>query len=311
MLFQHGGVNIAAHGVGLQHVTPVNPANRRGAGSFQEHRDRDRHADPDRRGNADEGNQKAHQGQDGQIRAKAADVATLVRDAVSHMRTPTIVGFLGRGEPDLTVVNDRILKALGLPAAAPREWLAPGERRPRRGMLRGLFSGGTLCDEAMLIATQHLGPIHSNIPLDPGWALGPDLRYEGHLMIDFGDDRLTQGRAHPMIDWTLRLERLAEEAADPACAVVLLDVVLGYGSHDAPAGVLVPAIRDARARARADGRDLAFVVSLTGTSGDPQGLEATAAALQEAGASVHLSNAAAARTASALVDVSALVERTA
>ena len=241
----------------------------------------------------------------------AADVATLVRDAVGHMRTPTIVGFLGRGEPDLTVVNARILSALGLPSAPPREWLAPGERRPRHGMLRGLFSGGTLCDEAMIIAAQSLGPIHSNIPLEPGWALGDDLRSEGHVMIDFGDDRLTQGRAHPMIDWTLRLDRLAEEAADPTCAVVLLDVVLGYGSHEAPAGVLVPALRDARARARADRRDLAIVVSLTGTSGDPQGLEATALALQEAGASVHLSNAAAARTAAALVDASALVERTA
>ncbi len=129
-------------------------------------------------------------------------------------------------------------------------------------------------------------------------------------MIDFGDDRLTQGRAHPMIDWTLRLDRLAEEAADPSCAVVLLDVVLGYGSHDAPAEVLVPALRDARARARADGRDLGVVVSLTGTSGDPQGLDATALALQEAGASVHLSNAGAARAASALV-APVLVERTA
>jgi FdrA protein len=232
----------------------------------------------------------------------AAEVATLVRDAVSRMRTPTIVGFLGRGESDLTVVNGRILSALGQPSLDAPEWSAPGERRPRQGKLRGLFSGGTLCDEAMLIAAELLGPIHSNIPLDPAWALGPDLRDEGHVMIDFGDDRLTQGRPHPMIDWTLRLERLAQEAADPACAVVLLDVVLGYGSHDAPASVLAPALRNGRERAAAAGRDLAVVVSLTGTEGDPQGLVATARALQETGASVHLSNAAAARTAAALVE---------
>jgi FdrA protein len=232
----------------------------------------------------------------------AAEVAAVVREAVSRMRTPTIVGFLGRGEADLTLVASRVLSTLGKPPVDPLEWPAPGERRPRPGMLRGLFSGGTLCDEAMLIAVDLLGPIHSNIPLDPAWALGPDLRGPGHLMIDFGDDRLTQGRPHPMIDWTLRLERLADEAADPACAVVLLDVVLGYGSHDAPADVLAPALRAARERAAGDGRDLAAVVSLTGTSGDPQGLEATARALQDAGASVHLSNAAAARTAASLVE---------
>lgn len=232
----------------------------------------------------------------------AAEVASLVRDAVSRMRTPTIVGFLGRGEVDLTVVASRVLSALGRPLVDPPEWPAPTERRPRPGMLRGLFSGGTLCDEAMLIAADLLGPIFSNIPLEPDWALGPDLRAPGHLMIDFGDDRLTQGRPHPMIDWTLRLERLAEEAADPTCAVVLLDVVLGYGAHEAPAGILVPALHAARERAAVDGRDLAVVVSLTGTAGDPQGLEATARALQEAGASVHLSNAAAARTAASLVE---------
>lgn len=235
----------------------------------------------------------------------APDVAALVRDAAGRMRTPTIVGFLGRGEGDLTAVTSRVLGALGLPPVEPPEWPAPTERGSRPGALRGLFSGGTLCDEAMLIAVDVLGPILSNIPLDPKWALPSDLRAAGHLMIDFGDDRLTQGRPHPMIDWTLRLDRLAAEAADPACAVVLLDVVLGYGSHDAPAAVLTPALREARERASADGRDLAVVVSLTGTAGDPQGLETTARALQDAGASVHLSNAAAARTAASLVERSA------
>ncbi len=232
----------------------------------------------------------------------APDIASVVRDVVGRMRTPTIIGLLGRGEADLTTVGGRILTALGRPVADPPDWPAPGERSPRRGKLRGLFSGGTLCDEAMLIAADLLGPIHSNIPLDPAWALDADLRYDGHLMIDFGDDRLTQGRPHPMIDWTLRLDRLAEEAADPECAVLLLDVVLGYGSHDAPASVLAPALREARKQASAAGRDLAVVVSLTGTTGDPQGLEATARALQETGASVHLSNAAAARTAAALIE---------
>jgi FdrA protein len=232
----------------------------------------------------------------------AADVAKQVREVAGRLHTPTVVGFVGRGEDDLTTVASKVVAAAGGPRLEPPEWPAPYQRRPRPGALRGLFSGGTLCDEAMVIAVEALGRVASNIPLEPGWALAADLRSAGHVMIDFGDDQLTQGRPHPMIDWSLRLERLAVEAADPSCGVVLLDVVLGYGSHEAPAEVLAPAVRAARQLAASDGRDLGVVVSITGTSGDPQGLAATARALQEAGASVHLSNAMAARAAVALVN---------
>ena len=112
--------------------------------------------------------------------------------------------------------------------------------RPRAGALRGLFCGGTLCDEAMLIASAELGEVRSNIPLRPDWALAASLRWSGHSMVDFGDDALTQGRAHPMIDPSLRNQKLADSLADPATAVVLLDVLLGHGSHPDPVGELVP-----------------------------------------------------------------------
>ena len=158
------------------------------------------------------------------------------------------------------------------------------------GPLRGLFCGGTLADDAMLIAAETLGDIRSNIPLRDDLALGSDLRHDGHLVIDFGDDGLTQGRAHPMIDPSLRMERIATEAADPTCGVLLLDLVLGYGAHADPAGELVDAIRAARTAARDGGRVLPVVVSVTGTEGDPQGLTATCETLAAAGASVFLSN---------------------
>jgi FdrA protein len=142
-----------------------------------------------------------------------------------------------------------------------------GERGARA--LRGLFAGGTLCFEAMVIAAQRLGPIQSNVPLQPELRLAPLLRAaSGHAMIDFGDDELTAGRAHPMIDQSLRIERLAIEAADPAVAVILLDVVLGHGAHPDPAAELGPAIAAGRARGSA-----AFVVSLIGARSDPQGLD--------------------------------------
>ena len=123
--------------------------------------------------------------------------------------------------------------------------------------LRGLFCGGTLADEAMLVAEATLGGIRTNIAHSPDLALGADLTDPGHVVIDFGDDGLTRGRAHPMIDPTLRMERIAGEAADPTCGVLLLDLVLGHGAHPDPAGELADAVRSARATADADGRGAA------------------------------------------------------
>jgi FdrA protein len=222
----------------------------------------------------------------------ADTVAAAVRAHAATRATPVVFALLGPGQPDLTAAVEDVLRRLDHPVPDP--WPAwSQDAAQRQGALRGLFSGGTLCDEAMLIAAETLGAIRSNIPLRPDWALPPDLdAAQEHAMIDFGDDALTQGRAHPMIDGSLRLERLAAEAKDPACAVILLDVVLGHAAHPDPAAELAPAIA---------GTDKPVVVSLTGTDGDPQGLAAQAAALHGAGAAVFRSNAAAARHAVSLV----------
>jgi FdrA protein len=220
----------------------------------------------------------------------APQVADLIHEAARRLTTPTLFALLGAGQDDLTAAVENALTALGVPIP---EWPSlPFPQTPASGLLRGLFVGGTLCDEAMLIAAAALGPIRSNIPLRPEWALGPP----GHSMIDFGDDEMTRGRAHPMIDPTLRLERLAAEAADPSTGVLLLDVVLGYGAEPDPSALLAPAIEAARAD-----RDLPVVVSLCGTTADPQDRERQSSALQAAGAAVFFSNAAATRHAIALI----------
>lgn len=232
----------------------------------------------------------------------APEMASRVRDAAAGLGKPVVLALLGPGHDDLTSASEKALAAAGFvapawpelaPASAPAAAPAPG------GLLRGLFSGGTLCDEAMVIAAERLGPIASNIPLEAAWALpGDPLRAElpaGHVMIDFGDDRLTAGRPHPMVDSTLRLERFVAEAANPDVAVVLLDVVLGHGTNPDPAAELAPLIE------RAAGR-VAVVVSLCGTASDPQSWERQARRLQAAGAWVFLSNAAAARYAVTLVE---------
>jgi FdrA protein len=162
------------------------------------------------------------------------------------------------------------------------------------GAIRGLFSGGTLCYEAMAVVAGVVGRVASNIPLRSEWRLADPNRSEGHTFVDFGDDAMTEGRAHPMIDPGLRNERFRREAADPETGVVLLDVVLGYGAHPDPAGELVPLVE--RALADRPG-GLSVVVSLCGAAGDPQGLDGQAATLRAAGALVIRSSAQAARLA--------------
>ncbi len=221
----------------------------------------------------------------------------IAADVTSYARTTdkdVVVGYLGVGRPDLTATAAAVAESLGREWRPPRSW---GILRPRpsgRGgrAIRGLYSGGTLCDEAMIIVAQACGPVASNIPLAGHPALDDSLTAAGHTFIDFGDDALTAGRPHPMIDGSLRLDRLRTELADPDVGVVLLDVVLGHAAHPDPAAELAPVIADA---------STPVVVALVGTRDDPQDLERTADRLAAAGALVHASNAEAARSAVDLV----------
>ena len=229
-------------------------------------------------------------------------VDALEADAVG-LGKPVTWAILGPGRPDLTTVVESLVAGSGAP---PPEWPSRVADRPAApvegpaaavGSLRGLFCGGTLADEAMVIAAEYLDGIRSNIAMPPGLELGPDLLHDGHLVIDFGDDALTRGRAHPMIDPALRLQRITAEAADPTCGVLLLDLVLGHGAHPDPAPDLAATIISARRVAADGGRELPVVVSLIGTDADPQGWSRCADLLADAGATVLLSNADATRYA--------------
>lgn len=212
----------------------------------------------------------------------AASVAEMVRRAAAECSTPVVITFMG--ETTLEEGAGEVLEALGRPRPDYESWEAP-TRGHRSGSVRGLFAGGTLCAEARHLAIPLLGEI------------GTREKDDGHTFIDYGDDEYTQGRAHPMIDQTVRAERLAATGQDESIGVVLLDVVLGYGAHADPAGELAPIIQ------RVVNAGAAVVVSLCGTSGDPQGRDAQATALNDAGASVYLSNSAAALEAVRLATI--------
>ena len=221
----------------------------------------------------------------------AASVAATVSGHADRLDKPVLFALLGPGRPDLTATARAVVEAVGGTWTAPEHWTGTVPAGRPGGALRGLFAGGTLCDEAMLIAAESLGRIVSNIPLQDSWSLGDDLSSDGHTMIDFGDDRLTQGRPHPMVDGAIRTDRLLTEVADPTAGVVLLDVVLGHGAAADPAGELAGPVR------AATDAGVPVVVSVVGTRDDPQDLRAQVATLSHAGAWVYLSNAAAARAA--------------
>ncbi|WNV75835.1 FdrA family protein [Geodermatophilus sp. DSM 44513] len=217
----------------------------------------------------------------------APSVAARVAEAAGRLSVPVRSAALSPDSPDLTAAVEALLADLGV--AVP-EWPSRGATRPaaRGAVLKGLYAGGTLADEAMLLAAPRLGDIRSNTPLRPELHLGTDLSAPGHLVVDLGDDALTVGRPHPMIDPTLRLEALTRIATSGEPAVLLLDVVLGHGADPDPAATLVPAIEAA---------GLPAVVALVGTEADPQGWSRQADALAAAGAAVHASNARATRHA--------------
>jgi FdrA protein len=199
----------------------------------------------------------------------AAQVAADLTAYADGLGTPVLTALLGPGLPDLTAATEEVLRHLGRDVPV---WPVAGRAEPGRGSrLHGLFVGGTLKEEAAVLCAE----------------AGADAQ-----LVDFGDDDYTEGRAHPMIDPSLRLARLAEVAADPATAVILLDVVLGHSAEDDPAASLAPVVA---------GIDQPVVVSVVGTSHDPQDRERQVAALAAAGAEVHLSNAGATRRALALL----------
>jgi FdrA protein len=228
------------------------------------------------------------------------------KPVVCNFLSQAILPELPNLYPTLSL-SDTAAKACNLladrPAALPKAGgnhnreLVQLPSSPRRRYLRGLFSGGTLCYEAQLLFTQWTGlPCFSNAPLASDLKLPDAMRSREHTVIDLGADEFTVGRPHPMIDYSLRLKRMEAEAADPEVAVLLWDVVLGFGSHPAPQEELVPVLER---MAKADRPVL--ICSVTGTDLDPQPRQAIISALAEAGAVVCNTSSEAALLAAGIV----------
>lgn len=174
--------------------------------------------------------------------------------------------------------------------------------KPSQKYIRGLYSGGSLCDEAMVLMKKKFSKVYSNIALTEEEKLPSKDQSIQHTVIDMGDDEFTRGKPHPMIDYTQRVERILKEAESEEVAVILLDVVLGYGAHKDPASELVPAIKKAREIAGSKGNNIIFVISLCGTYEDPQDYRKQKEELEKAGAIVATTNKRAVEIAMSIVE---------
>jgi FdrA protein len=195
------------------------------------------------------------------------------------------VALATTGDADLDKSLPGRPQAQEIPKGSELEQFAAGQQ-----YLRGLFSGGTLAYEALLLLQDYVPAVYSNVPLEKEYRLANSLTSQAHTIVDLGEDEFTVGRLHPMMDNDLRIRRLEQEAEDPEVAVILLDVVLGYGAHPDPASELAPAIAQACSSARKAGRHLAVMAIVVGTDEDPQDLGAQIEQLESAGAQVETSN---------------------
>lgn len=242
----------------------------------------------------------------------ADDVAVKVIDALSKTGKPSVVHFIGmkpgKQEGNLYYAGN-LEETAGMAVALSRgdeykkrtytmdrEDIDAIIERETKNMsrdqkyIRGLYTGGTLADEALIMFDREIGGIYSNnqskkefIPQDPNKSIK-------HTIVDLGDDVYTVGRPHPMIDPSTREDRIKIEAEDNEMAVMLLDIVLGYGSHSDPAGAILDSLGDAKKKAEARGGYLSIVTSITGTEGDFQNYDETKKKLESIGCVVMPSN---------------------
>ncbi len=232
----------------------------------------------------------------------SASVADELVEMARQFRKPVVINFIGYSTQIRVVDNvhfattfdETAQLAVQLANSAsisePARDLGVERFAPGQRYLRGLFSGGTLAYETLLILENYLPEVFSNAPLDKKFRLSDSLVSQAHSVVDLGEDEFTVGRLHPMMDNDLRIRRLETEANDPQVAVILLDVVLGFGAHPDPAAELAPAIAKAKAKVKEAGRYLEVVVVVSGTDEDPQDLDAQVQMLIDAGGVVETSN---------------------
>jgi FdrA protein len=233
-------------------------------------------------------------------------VANKVITAAENCSKPVVICFMGSNESMtnrkniffVSTLEQAALKSLELTGIIPDMELEDlsfsdelaKKLLPQQKYVKGLFCGGTLCSESKYVFNSCL------VDSSNGKAL-EEMLTKGHTFLDLGDDMFTVGKPHPMIDPTIRNEKIVREAKDDETAVILLDFVIGYGSHKDPAGVALKAIEEARAIST----NIVIIAYVCGSENDFQGLQKQKDILTSAGVIIADSNAQAARVAAEVI----------
>ena len=225
----------------------------------------------------------------------------------SKMSTPVVTCFQGVSLPGDTFVQAKTLDESAIMAVAlvnQTEYVARWFNEPEHvsdllskagngaagKRILGLFTGGILAKEAQLLLTKELGPVGKSFD-----------EQSLHRVVDLGDDQYTIGRPHPMIapeSRTEKLYELAENGSLAACGVLLVDLVLGNGSHLDPAQELVQSVESLK---NTYGVSAEIVAVVVGTELDPQDIHSQINMLENGGITVFRSNSEAAYYAAMLV----------
>ena len=237
-----------------------------------------------------------------------ANTLTLVNHRIATCTKPVVTCYLG-SDQNLVPSTDNVTTTRNLDSATTAAIrLAGGMRvdegneitpeslqrergklKPNQKYVRGVFAGGTLCYQAQQVLRDAGLSVHSNEPLEKDKQLANSWESTEHTLVDMGADEFTEGKPHPMVDSSQRVERILSEAQDPTVAVILLDCILGYVASDDPGGEIAPAITQAKRTAKQRGDELSVVVSVCGTELDLQDIDQQIAILEQAGAIVFKS----------------------
>ena len=209
-----------------------------------------------------------------------------VLETLKHVASPATIDSISMLPNELFAIVDEVRKGL----------------KARQRYVRGLYTGGTLAYEALVILNQLVGRVYSNAPVNSSFKLRNSSESFKDSVLDLGEEEFTLGRAHPMIDPTVRQLRLIEEARDPEVAVIIMDIMLGYGSHPDPAGAMCDSISQAQMIAKNDDRVLPILAHVCGTDQDPQRRSDQIGRLQTVGVRTFSTNA-------LMVAASALISR--
>lgn len=239
----------------------------------------------------------------------AKEVAEKIYKEVKNTPKPVVICFIGGNKEEIEAsgayygktTKQAALQAVIL-SGVPEETInkhslnlplieeIKAKLNPQQKYIRGLFCGGTICEEVASLVREKYPNVYSNISKNPAYKLENINESKEHTFIDFGDDQFTQGRPHPMIDPSLRLERIVKEAKDPEVGVIAIDLILGYGAHEDPVGVTLPAIKEVKAIAEKEGRHIEILAFVLGTELDPQNFELQVKKLMDEGVTISSSS---------------------